>query len=132
VFPSIVSPTAAIVTEAEAEAEAAGEAEAVTAPAAQEAAGTSMTADPAIAQSARPMFRMRINLARQAWAWGQDTLGQYPEVPNDGDRPRFTEFPSSARYSSRRPVHYCPSVGDPLEFTGEVLLPGLIITFVTF
>jgi len=67
VFPSIVSPTAAIVTEAAAgeAAAATGEAAAVTAPsAAEEADGTSMTADPAIAQSARTMFRMRINLAR--------------------------------------------------------------------
>ncbi|HLM89652.1 MAG TPA: hypothetical protein VK284_11610 [Streptosporangiaceae bacterium] len=57
--PSIVSPTAAIVTEA-----AAGEAAGVVLPAtAGQAGSASSTADPAMAQSTLPVFRMRINLA---------------------------------------------------------------------
>ena len=68
-FPSIVSPTAAIVTEA-----AAGAAAHVTAlSAAAEAGSISKTADPAIAQSAVTVFRMRINLAWQAGALGVTT-----------------------------------------------------------
>ena len=64
--PSIVSPTAAMVTE-DAAVAARGlpsTARAVLAPAAQQAGRTSMAADPAIAQHARTVFRMRNNLAR--------------------------------------------------------------------
>jgi hypothetical protein len=66
----MVSPTAAMVTE-----DAAGAARrltltapAVLAPAAQQAGSTSKAADPAIAQHARTVFRMRINLARPLYA----------------------------------------------------------------
>ena len=59
-LPSIVSPTAVIVTEA-----ASGEAAGVVPPAAAGQAGsTSRAADPAIAQVALTLYRMRINLAR--------------------------------------------------------------------
>jgi hypothetical protein len=62
----MVSPTAAMVTEDAGEAARAltSTASAVLAPAAQQAGSTSKAADPAIAQSARAVFRMPINLAR--------------------------------------------------------------------
>ena len=68
--PSMVSPTAAMVTE-DATGAARGlpsTAPAALAPAAQQAGNTSKAADPAIAQHARTVFRMRINLARPLYA----------------------------------------------------------------
>jgi len=61
VVPSIMSPTAAMVTES-----IPGAAGVTALPAAGQAASTSRAADPVAAQNALTVFRMRINLAKLA------------------------------------------------------------------